>query len=135
MDRSDIMRAVRSANTGPELALRRALHRRGFRYRICVAELPGKPDIVFPGRRAIVFVHGCFWHGHGCSRGARTPRTNVAYWTEKIRRNAARDNANQATLEALGWRVRVSWECDLKCVEKEANSVAGWLLAFDSGVS
>lgn len=135
MDRSDIMRRVRSANTGPELALRQALHRRGFRFRICVAGLPGRPDLVFPRRRAIVFVHGCFWHGHDCPRGARAPRANAAYWASKICRNAARDDANRAALEALGWRVRVSWECDLKCIEKEANSVAGWLLAIDGGVS
>lgn len=135
MNRSDIMRAVLSMNTGPELALRRALHRRGFRYRVCVAGLPGKPDIVFPRRRAIVFVHGCFWHGHDCSRGARIPRTNAAYWKEKRCRNAARDEAVRSALEALGWRVRVSWECDLKCIEKEANAIAGWLVECSGGLA
>lgn len=126
--RSEIMRAVKGANTKPEVALRKALFARGFRYRINVRDLPGKPDIVFPGRRAIIFVHGCFWHGHGCARGARTPKTNALYWREKIERNRLRDKKVIAALQRHGWSVIISWECDLKDLPEEANKIAGWLV-------
>ncbi len=126
--RSEIMRAVKGANTKPEVALRKALFARGFRYRINVGDLPGKPDIVFPGRRAIIFVHGCFWHGHDCARGARTPKTNALYWREKIERNRLRDKKVIAALQRHGWSVIISWECDLKDLPEEANKIAGWLV-------
>jgi DNA mismatch endonuclease (patch repair protein) len=125
--RSAVMRAVKGANTKPELALRKALFARGLRYRLHAA-LPGKPDLVFPARRAVVFVHGCFWHGHDCARGARVPKTNRAYWTAKIARNAARDAEHAAALTALGWRARVVWECELRNIDRVANEVARWLL-------
>lgn len=121
------MRAVKSKDTKPELILRRALHRRGLRFRLNVRHLPGTPDLVFPRFRAIVFVHGCFWHGHDCPRGARIPKTNTDYWLGKIDRNKTRDAANCAALEALGWRVQTVWECDLKAVEPVANAVAKWI--------
>lgn len=105
------MRAVKGADTKPEIALRKALFAKGFRYRLNVKGLPGKPDLVFPKYRAVIFVHGCFWHGHDCARGSRTPKTNRAYWTAKIARNRARDKENTKRLKALGWRVRVIWEC------------------------
>lgn len=111
--RSEVMRAVKGKDTKPELALRKALHRLGYRYRLNVRELPGKPDLVFPGRRTVIFVHGCFWHGHGCKRGRRVPKTNRAYWEDKIARNRARDRKNVAALKALGWRVITIWECEL----------------------
>lgn len=125
--RSEIMRAVKGSDTKPELALRKALHARGFRYRLHDKRLPGRPDLVFPGVRAVLFVHGCFWHGHGCPRGARAPKTNARYWREKIARNVKRDAETIAALQRHGWNVKISWECDLKDLSGEANKIAGWL--------
>lgn len=118
--RSAIMRAVKSRDTKPEVALRKALFALGYRYRLNVKTLPGKPDLVFPKHRTVIFVHGCFWHGHDCKRGNRTPKTNRAYWTEKIARNKARDLRNAAALEAAGWRVLTLWECELKTLNPAA---------------
>jgi DNA mismatch endonuclease (patch repair protein) len=122
--RSAVMRAVKGANTGPEMALRRALHRLGLRYRLHGKDLPGRPDLVFPARRAVLFVHGCFWHGHDCARGRRAPKSNRAYWTAKIARNRARDAAAGEKLAAAGWRVFVVWECEMKDVEATARRLA-----------
>ena len=108
------MARVKGRDTGPELTVRRLLWRLGARYRLHRRDLPGSPDIVMPGRRLVVFVHGCFWHGHDCARGARTPKTNRDYWTAKVARNRARDLDATARLKALGWRVEVVWECELK---------------------
>jgi len=126
--RSEIMRAVKGRDTGPEIALRKALFARGFRYRLNVKSLPGKPDIVLPKYRAVIFVHGCFWHGHDCARGKRAPKTNAVYWKEKIRRNVERDHAAIVALQRHGWSAKISWECDLKDLPKEANKIAGWLV-------
>ena len=112
--RSRIMRAVKSQDTGPEMTVRRLLHGLGYRYRLHRADLPGKPDIAFPGRRKAVFVHGCFWHGHSCARGARAPKNNASYWSEKIARNVARDRQSVEKLQALGWATLIVWECDMK---------------------
>ena len=112
-ERSRIMRTVKAKDTGPEMVVRRMLHKLGNRYRLRRTDLPGKPDLVFPSRKAVIFVHGCFWHGHDCKRGARTPKTNTKYWTDKIHRNVARDVQAIKELEALGWRVLVVWECGL----------------------
>lgn len=115
MDRSAVMARVRGRDTGPELAVRRALRAEGLTgYRLHRADLPGRPDVAFIGRRAAIFVHGCFWHGHDCPRGARAPKTNAAYWRAKIARNRARDAAALAALEAQGWRALVVWECALR---------------------
>lgn len=111
------MRAVKSDNTKPEIALRKALFAIGYRYRLNVKTLPGKPDIVFAKYRTAIFVHGCFWHGHQCKRGKRVPKTNRAYWTEKIARNKARDRKNVAALRKLGWRVVTVWECKIKTLD------------------
>ena len=108
------MRRVGSKDTGPERAVRRLLTALGLRYRLQRKDLPGAPDIVLPGRKLALFVHGCFWHGHDCSRGARTPKTNEGYWRAKIARNVARDAASLTALAELGWRAEVIWECDLK---------------------
>ncbi len=108
------MRRVKGRDTTPELAVRKALTRLGARYRLHRKELPGKPDIVLPGRRLALFVHGCFWHGHDCARGARVPKQNRDYWLGKVGRNRARDAASRAALEAKGWRVETVWECELK---------------------
>jgi DNA mismatch endonuclease (patch repair protein) len=113
-DRSRVMRAVRSGGTGPELAVRAAARSLGRGYRLGGWGLPGKPDLVFPGRRLAVFVHGCFWHGHDCRRGARQPKDNAAYWQAKIERNRARDARVQAELAALGWRTLTVWECETR---------------------
>ncbi len=112
--RSAVMRRVKGRGTAPELTVRRALTRLGARYRLHRADLPGCPDIVMPGRRLAVFVHGCFWHGHACARGARVPKQNREYWTAKVARNVARDGRNAEALGALGWRVETIWECELK---------------------
>lgn len=112
--RSEVMRAVKGKDTTPEVALRKALFALGYRYRLNVKNLPGKPDLVFPKHRTVIFVHGCFWHGHDCKRGARMPKSNVDYWRKKIAGNQARDKRNVAALEDLGWRVITVWECELK---------------------
>lgn len=108
------MARVKGKNTTPELTVRRALHRLGARFRLHRKDLPGAPDIVLPGRRLAIFIHGCFWHGHDCARGARVPKANRDYWLAKVGRNRARDADSRAALEALGWRVEVIWECELK---------------------
>lgn len=128
--RSAVMRAVRSRDTGPEVALRKALFARGFRYRIDDRTLPGRPDLVFAKYRAVLFVNGCFWHGHGCARGARTPKTNAAYWRAKIDRNRERDKAVIDALQRDGWHVFVSWECQIKDVSAAANEAALWLASL-----
>lgn len=113
-ERSAIMRAVKSNDTGPELAVRAILRSLAPGYRLHRADLPGKPDIVYGRRRLAIFVHGCFWHGHDCPRGARMPKANADYWREKIGRNRARDAQTVKALEAMGWRPVVIYECALK---------------------
>ncbi|HEX4155227.1 MAG TPA: DNA mismatch endonuclease Vsr [Acidobacteriaceae bacterium] len=111
-ERRKRMAAVRQKNTAPELVVRRILHRLGYRYRLHSRDLPGTPDIVFSRRRAVVFVHGCFWHAHaGCSR-ASVPVTRRAYWLKKFSTNIARDAANIRRLRQRGWRVLVVWSCE-----------------------
>jgi DNA mismatch endonuclease (patch repair protein) len=112
--RSAVMRKVKSRDTAPERVVRRLLWRLGARYRLDRRDLPGRPDIALAGRKLAIFVHGCFWHGHDCARGARVPRANRDYWLGKIGKNRARDSETRAKLEALGWRVEVIWECELK---------------------
>ena len=125
--RSAVMAKVKGRDTGPELVVRRLLWRLGARYRLNRKDLPGKPDIVLAGRRLVVFVHGCFWHGHDCARGARTPKANRDYWLGKVARNRARDIETRARLEAAGWRVETVWECELKDAAAVEARVAGWL--------
>jgi DNA mismatch endonuclease (patch repair protein) len=112
--RSAVMRQVKGRNTTPELAVRKALTALGARYRLHRKDLPGNPDIVLPGRRLALFVHGCFWHGHDCARGARVPKQNRDYWVGKVGRNRARDALSREALSSLGWRVETIWECELK---------------------
>ena len=113
-ERSATMRAVKSRDTSPELAVRALL--RGFApgYRLHRKDIPGNPDIAYVGRKQAIFVHGCFWHGHDCARGARMPKANADYWRGKIARNRARDEAHREKLGALGWRTLTIWECELK---------------------
>lgn len=108
------MRAVKGRDTSIELAVRSLLSHAGYRYRLHSKSLPGKPDIVFPGRRKAIFIHGCFWHGHTCARGARIPKTNRDYWTAKIDRNKRRDARVKKEIKRLGWGTLVLWECQLK---------------------
>lgn len=112
--RSAVMRRVKGRNTTPELKVRRSLTALGVRYRLHRKDLPGKPDIVMVGRRLVIFVHGCFWHGHDCARGARVPKANRDYWLGKVGRNRERDGVSRAALEAAGWRVETIWECEMK---------------------
>ncbi len=112
--RSAVMRRVRSSGTKPEIVVRRLIWSLGGRYRLNRADLPGRPDIVLAGRRLAVFVHGCFWHGHDCSRGGRVPKTNREYWVGKVSRNRERDAKARNALAALGWRVETVWECELR---------------------
>ena len=119
-ERSEIMSRVKSKNSRPEIFVRSFLHRSGFRFRIHVKNLPGKPDIVLPKYKAVVFVNGCFWHGHSDSscKLARMPKSNTEFWQGKITKNHIRDVEKQAQLCKLGWRVFVVWECQLAHPEK-----------------
>lgn len=112
--RSAVMRRVKGRDTGPEMVVRKLLTGLGARYRLHRKDLPGKPDVVMPGRRVAIFVHGCFWHGHGCARGARVPQQNRDYWLAKVARNRTRDAANNEALATAGWRVETIWECEMK---------------------
>lgn len=125
--RSRIMRAVKGANTAPELAVRSMVHRMGYRFRLHRRDLPGKPDLVFPGLKKVVYVHGCFWHGHDCARGAREPKANAVYWRAKIARNRSRDAMHLKTLRAEGWRAAIVWECELKKLTRVARRLARFL--------
>jgi DNA mismatch endonuclease (patch repair protein) len=112
--RSANMRNIRSRNTAPELVLRRLLSKLGYRYRLHSRDLVGRPDVVFPGRRKAIFVHGCFWHQHSGCREGRMPASRLEYWEPKLRKNQERDVANRIQLEARGWKVLVVWECETK---------------------
>jgi DNA mismatch endonuclease (patch repair protein) len=105
------MQAVKSKDTAPERAVRRLAHGMGYRFRLHRKDLPGTPDMVFPGLHKVIFVHGCFWHGHSCSRGARVPKRNRDYWLKKIGRNRERDQNNVKRLTAIGWKSLIVWEC------------------------
>lgn len=111
--RSERMSRIRGKDSQPELALRRVLHRLGLRYRLHAKDLPGKPDLVLPRYKAVVFVHGCFWHRHEGCKIATTPKSNTLFWVEKFNKNKARDAHVADSLKNLGWRVFVVWECDL----------------------
>jgi DNA mismatch endonuclease (patch repair protein) len=113
-ERSAVMRRVRGKDTGPEMAVRRMVHGLGFRYALHRRDLPGVPDLVFPSRGRVIFVHGCFWHGHACRAGRNRPSSNRSYWTPKLDRNQTRDAANRRRLRNLGWQILVIWECQLK---------------------
>jgi DNA mismatch endonuclease, patch repair protein len=127
-DRSERMRLVKSKNTHPELVVRKLCRELGHKgYRLHRKDLPGKPDIVFMGRKLVIFVHGCFWHGHNCHGKIRHPKSNQDYWLPKIKRNEARDAENIAMLEATGWRIIIIWECETKHVERLTPKLANFL--------
>lgn len=112
--RAALMKQVRRSDTAPELAVRRFLHARGLRFRLHVRALPGTPDIVLPRYRTVVFVHGCFWHGHDCRHGVAQAKTNAEFWRGKIEDNRARDVRKAVALTQLGWRVETIWECQVR---------------------
>jgi len=125
--RSWIMSRVKSRNTKPERIVRSVLHRMGYRFRLCGDDLPGKPDIVFPGRRKVIFVNGCFWHGHTCRRGKRVPSTNRDYWLAKIQANVRRDRSHRSRLAHAGWRSLTVWECQLADLDRLARRMDEFL--------
>lgn len=115
--RRQTMQAIPSKDTLPERVVRRMLHSRGYRYRLHPASLPGKPDIVFPSRRKAIFVHGCFWHRHGCKYG-KLPKSRQDYWRPKLEANRERDSQKEAELRTLGWSVLTVWQCETRSPEK-----------------
>ncbi len=129
--RSRMMSGIRGKDTRPEMLVRKALHARGFRFRLHVKDLPGKPDIVLPKFRAVIFVHGCFWHGHDC-RYFKVPQTRTGFWLDKIGQNQERDRRQVEKLVQQGWRVLVVWECATRGhgpagVERSVEWIADWL--------
>ena len=126
LTRSEIMARVRGRDTGPEMVVRRLLHAMGYRYRVQARWLPGRPDVAFTRRRRAVFVHGCFWHAHGCARGARVPKANAAFWRAKFARNKERDAEALQALAAQGWGALTLWECELG----DRDALAARLRAF-----
>lgn len=126
--RSLIMRSVRSQDTGPELIVRKLLHRLGLRFSLHRKDLPGKPDIVLPKHKTVVFVHGCFWHGHGCAKG-RLPKSRLDFWGPKIERNRIRDTESVKMLRADGWRVLTVWQCETKDTDRLGRKLAKFFFA------
>ena len=126
------MARIRAKNTKPEIAVRRALHRLGYRFRLHDLRLPGRPDIVLPKHRVVIEVKGCFWHGHYCLRG-RTPFGNRAYWSKKIGDNRRRERRNARRLRSMGWRVKSVWECSVRRQSRE--QLAATLRRVLSGVA
>jgi DNA mismatch endonuclease (patch repair protein) len=125
--RRALMRRIRKTDTKPELALRRLAHALGYRFRLHRRDLPGTPDLVFPCRRKVIFVHGCFWHQHDCRLGRKRPSTNTGYWHPKLARNVERDRINRARLTELGWDVLVVWECEIGDSETLSRQISSFL--------
>ena len=133
-ERSTRMSRIRSRDTLPEIALRKALHALGLRFRLHNRKLPGKPDIVLPRYKAAVFVHGCFWHRHDGCKVATTPKSNTNFWVQKFDRNVARDARVSGELDALGWRVFVVWECELNSRRNASATALELASAIRTGV-
>ena len=131
--RSEIMSRVRSRDTKPELVVRRIAHGLGFRFRLHRKDLPGRPDIVFPRHRAVIMVHGCFWHRHPGCKNASTPKTRESFWNAKFADNVVRDRRNQTALGELGWRVMVIWECETRDHEAVAARIESFLRGGGEG--
>jgi DNA mismatch endonuclease (patch repair protein) len=126
-ERAAIMRRVHGKHTAPEMTVRRMAHGMGFRYALHRADLPGNPDLVFPCRSKVIFVHGCFWHGHACRAGRNRPSSNRGYWIPKLDRNKARDAANRRRLRAQGWEVLTVWECQLRKADRVRERIGKFL--------
>ncbi|WDH48262.1 very short patch repair endonuclease [Pseudomonas chlororaphis] len=131
--RSWLMSRVKGKNTAPELVVRRIVFGMGYRYRLHSKNLPGRPDLVFWGRKKLIFVNGCFWHGHDGCRYGRLPKTRIEYWQRKIERNKMRDAENIASLEADGWQVLTVWQCELVCIERLTNILHEFIKMDDRG--
>lgn len=130
--RSRMMSGIRAKNTRPEMSLRRGLHALGFRFRLHAKNVPGKPDVVLPKYRALIFVHGCFWHGHGC-RYFKIPKTNTRFWQEKILGNKRRDAQTVQLQLQMGWRCLVVWECAMRFnVADTVAACARWVVGSDA---
>lgn len=125
--RKKTMQRVRSKDTKPEKLVRRLVYSMGYRYRLHYKTLPGKPDLAFPSRKKVIFVHGCFWHGHDCKAGRKRPKTNRAYWDKKLARNKERDEEQREQLREQGWDVLVIWECELKNIESIRKRIVEFL--------
>ena len=121
-----IMQSVRGKNTGPELVCRRVLHGMGYRFRLHASDLPGRPDVVFRSRRKAIFVHGCFWHAHGCRKG-QAPKSRVEFWSTKLQRNRERDAENLEDLTRLGWKALTVWQCETGDMHALEASLAAFL--------
>jgi DNA mismatch endonuclease, patch repair protein len=123
------MSRIRSTNTGPEKLVRSMLHKQGYRFRLHRRDLPGTPDIVFPSRKAVIFVHGCFWHQHTALRcsDARVPKSNRGYWVEKLQANVARDKRDSLKLRKMGWAILVVWECELRRISQLQRRLTAFL--------
>lgn len=132
--RSANMAKIKGRDTKPELIVRRLVHGMGYRYRLHRQDLPGKPDLVFESRKAVIFVHGCFWHRHGDPRckNSSLPKTRTAFWEEKLRLNVARDHANQKALTLLGYRILTLWECELKNKKALVETIEEFLRTAES---
>ena len=130
--RSEIMSRIRGRDTEPEMIVRRIAHGLGFRFRLHRRDLPGSPDLVFPRHRAVIMVHGCFWHRHPGCKYASTPKTRVGFWERKFAGNVVRDRRNETELHELGWRVMVIWECETKDHESVASRIESFLRPDES---
>ena len=131
--RSEIMSRVRGRDTAPEMIVRKIAHGLGFRFRLHRRDLPGSPDLLFPRYRAVIMVHGCFWHRHPGCKYASSPKTRVRFWEDKFEGNVVRDRRNEEDLHELGWRVMVIWECETKDREAVAERIVGFLRGGEGG--
>jgi DNA mismatch endonuclease (patch repair protein) len=138
--RSEMMASIHGKNTSPELVVRKALHSLGYRYRLNVKKLPGSPDLVFPRFKAVLFVHGCFWHRHGC-KYTYSPKSNTAFWNKKFSQNVERDKACINDLQSRGWRVGIIWECEFRkngkpmhLKSESLEILAGWLNSSETSI-
>lgn len=129
MNRSKMMSRIGARNTKPEMVVRQGLHALGFRYRIHARDLPGSPDLVLPKYKSVILIHGCFWHAHNGCRNFRVPKSNTAFWKEKLARNTERDARQVKELEDAGWRVLIVWECATRdfSTKKLVETIAAWL--------
>jgi DNA mismatch endonuclease (patch repair protein) len=127
--RRNNMRAIRAKNTKPELIVRSLLHGLGYRFRLHQRGLPGSPDVVLARFRTVIFVHGCWWHGHSCAKGRSIPATNTSFWTAKLAANKSRDTRSAAALRRTGWHVLTVWECETRSVDTLRERLAGKLTA------
>ncbi|GGA02656.1 very short patch repair endonuclease [Blastomonas marina] len=125
-ERSRLMSRVRGKDTNPEMAVRRLVHKLGYRFRLHRRDLPGTPDLVFPGKKKVIFVHGCYWHRHDCKK-ATTPKTNVEFWENKFDANIMRDNKNLNDLSELGWETMVVWQCEAEKPEEIVDRLVEFL--------